>query len=136
MNPQFRIGWWALAIYLSVGLALEALHAFKVGWYFDAGNATRRLMFTLGHAHGTLLALVNIAAGAMPRLVPGYELARSAANALTGAVVILPLGFFLGGVSVHDGDPGIGVLLVPLGGLLLLYGVFRVAKDLSKGSKK
>ena len=32
---------------------------------------------------------------------------------LLGALVLLPLGFFLGGVFIYGGDPGIGVILVP-----------------------
>lgn len=57
-------GWCFLHLYLFVGLLLEALHGFKFGWYLDVDNEMRRLMLTLGHAHGTLFALVNIAAGA------------------------------------------------------------------------
>ena len=59
---NLRFGWWSLLVFLSLGGVLETLHGFKVGWYVDVGNETRRLMFTLAHAHGTLLALVNIAA--------------------------------------------------------------------------
>jgi hypothetical protein len=32
----------------------------------------------------------------------------------------IPAGFFLGGAVVHGADPGLGILLVPLGALLLL----------------
>ena len=135
MNPRdrnLRFGWWALLVYLTLGVGLEGLHGFKLGWYLDVGNEMRRLMFTLAHAHGTLLALVNIAAGLTARAVPGFVLAPSAAGALRWANLILPTGFFLGGVWIHDGDPGLGVLLVPVGALLLLYGVWRAARDLAK----
>ena len=132
MNSQFRVGWWSLALYLTLGIVLEAFHGLKLGWYLDAGNETRRLMFTLGHAHGTLLALVNLAAGAMPRLLEGFQLPRGAGGALTGATAMLPLGFFLGGISVHGGDPGFGIVLVPIGAVLLLYGVVRIACAVSR----
>jgi hypothetical protein len=42
--------------------------------------------------------------------------------------VCLPGGFFLGGVSFYSGDPGLGVLLVPVGAVLLLAGVFMTAR--------
>ena len=58
-DRNLRFGWWSLLVFLCVGAVLEALHGFKIGWYVDVGNETRRLMFTLAHAHGTLLALVN-----------------------------------------------------------------------------
>ena len=58
---HLQIGWWALLVFLSVGLVLEALHGLKVGLYLDVSNETRRLMWRLAHAHGTLLALVNLA---------------------------------------------------------------------------
>ena len=131
-DRQLRFGWWALVAYLTLGLALEALHGLKLGWYLDVGHEIRRLMFTLAHAHGTLLALVNIAAGLTARSVKGFELAPSASHALLWAGVLLPAGFFLGGVVIHDGDPGIGIIFVPIGGLLLLYGVARVERDLSR----
>jgi len=49
---HLRFGWWALLGFLTVGLVLEAFHGFKVGLYLDVPNQTRRLMWTLGHAHG------------------------------------------------------------------------------------
>ena len=131
-DRQLRFGWWALLAYLTLGIALEALHGFKLGWYLDVGHEMRRLMFTLAHAHGTLLALVNIAAGLTARAVKGFELAASASWSLLWAALLLPAGFFLGGVVIHDGDPGVGIILVPIGALLLLYGVGRVARDLSR----
>jgi hypothetical protein len=63
LDRNLRFGWWSLLIFLSLGGGLEILHGFKIGWYVDVANDMRRLMFTLAHAHGTALALVNIAAG-------------------------------------------------------------------------
>src|SRR5256885_1444530 len=82
-----RFGWWALLVYLSLGLTVEALHGFKAAWYLDVGNDTRRLMFTLGHALGTALALVNIVAGLTARGL-GLVLAPSAAGSLRWAAVL------------------------------------------------
>jgi hypothetical protein len=111
---------------------LETLHGFKLGWYLDVGQEMRRLMFTLAHAHGTLLALVNIAAGLTMRAVKGFELTQGASRSLLWGAVLLPAGFFLGGLVIHGGDPGLGILLAPVGALLLLYGVGRAAWDLSR----
>src|SRR5438874_3781435 len=131
-DRNLRFGWWSLLVFLSLGGVLETLHGFKVGWYVDVGNETRRLMFTLAHAHGTLLALVNIAAGLTGRKVDRFGLRPSVSLALIWAAILLPAGFFLGGIVIYDGDPGLGVWLVPIGALLLFYSVARVAIDLSK----
>jgi hypothetical protein len=131
-DRQLRFGWRALLAYLLLGIVLETLHGFKVAWYLDVGHEMRRLMFTLAHAHGTLFALINIAAGLTARSVKGFELAAPASWALLWAALLLPAGFFLGGVVIHEGDPGLGILLVPVGALLLLYGVGRVARDLAR----
>ena len=131
-DRNLRFGWWSLLVYLSLGLTLETLHGFKIGWYLDVGNEIRRLMFTLGHAHGTALALVSIAAGLTARNVKGFELRPSVSFALIWAAILLPGGFFLGGIVTYGGDPGLGVWLVPVGALLLFYGVARFAIDLSK----
>ena len=131
-DRHLRFGWWSLLVFLSLGLTLESLHGFKVGWYLDVGNEVRRLMFTLAHAHGTLLALVNIAAGLTARNVDGFELRPSVSFALIWAAILLPAGFLLGGIVIYDGDPSLGVWLVPVGALLLFYSVARIALDLSK----
>jgi len=131
-DRNLRFGWWSLLVFLSLGAILEALHGFKIGWYVDVGNETRRLMFTLAHAHGTLLALVNIVAGLTARIVERFTLRSSVSFALIWAAILLPAGFFLGGIVTYDGDPGLGVWLVPVGAALLLYGIARIALDLSK----
>ncbi len=135
MNPSdrhLRYGWWSLFIFLALGVLLETLHGFKIGWYPNVDVEIRRLMFTLAHAHGTLLALVNIALGLTLRSVKGCELTRGASLAILWGSALLPAGFFLGGIIIHDGDPGLGVLLVPIGALLLLYGVYSVARALGR----
>src|SRR5881296_244551 len=98
VERNLRFGWWSLLIFLSLGAVLEALHGFKVRWYVDVGNETRRLMFTLAHAHGTLLALVNIVAGLSGRIVERFTLRSSVSFALIWAAILLPAGFFLGGI--------------------------------------
>jgi len=131
-DRHLRHGWWALFVFLTLGVMLETLHGFKIGWYLDANAEIRRLMFTLAHAHGTLLALVNIAAGVTLRVVEGFDLEKNVSRALIWGSPILPLGFFLGGIVIHEGDPGLGVLLVPIGAFMLVYGTACAARNLSK----
>ncbi len=130
---HLRFGWSALALYICLGIVLETMHGFKIGWYLDVGNEARRLMFTLGHFHGTMLSLVNIAAGLTIRSVDEFRLRPSVSWALIGAAILLPGGFLLGGFVTYDGDPGSGVWLVPIGALLMLYGVIGFALGFPRG---
>jgi hypothetical protein len=113
-----------------LGLVLESLHGFKVPAYLDASNETRRLMWTLAHAHGTLLSLVHVIFGLSVRVAPEMS-ARSRpliSWCLIGASLLLPGGFFLGGVVFYGGDPGIAVLLVPVGAASMMIAVFLLAR--------
>ncbi len=129
-DQHLRFGWWSLFAFLALGLVLETLHGFKLAWYLNVDVEMRRLMFTLAHAHGALFGLVNIAAGLTLRGVKGLELTRDTSLALRWGSLLLPVGFLLGGFGIHDGDPGLGVALVPVGALLALYGVGRFAQAL------
>lgn len=125
---HLRLGWACLALFVLLGMTLEALHAFKIGVYLDVDNSTRRFMWTLAHAHGTLLALINLAFVALyDRLPLPPRRAVTVSHLLTGATVLVPGGFFLGGVRFHGGDPGLGVLLVPLGGTMLVIALSAIA---------
>lgn len=118
---HFRFGWWTLLLFACIGLGLEALHGFKVAYYLDVANETRRLMWRLGHAHGVLLALVHVGCGAtLHAMAPTGRLVLVASRALVGASLLLPVGFLLAGFGPHGGDPGPGVALVPLGAACLL----------------
>src|SRR5438045_6924546 len=105
--------WCSLLVFLSLGGVLETLHGFKVGWYVDVGNEMRQLMFTLAHAHGTALALVNIVAGLTARSVEQFEIRPSVSFCLIWAGLLFPVGFFLGGGVSFGADPGLGICLVP-----------------------
>lgn len=122
-----RFGLWALLAYLSLGLALEALHGFKVRWYLEF--ETRRLLWTLAHAHGVLLSVLTIGLGMLLRAQRDSAASwpRAASACLIAATVLLPGGFLLGGIYVYGGDPGAGVVLSPLGGALLFAGVLLTA---------
>jgi hypothetical protein len=129
-----RLGWWTLLVFIVLGSLLEAFHGFKVQWYLAVTNETRRHLWTLAHAHGTLLALVNIAFGLTLRARPRVAAAPRAlaSRALFVATALLPGGFFLGGSMIYAGDPGLGVLLVPLGAALLALAVFLTAREVAK----
>ena len=133
---HFRIGWWALLAFLTLGLVLESLHAFKVGWYLDVSNDIRRLMWTLAHTHGTLLSILNIVFALSMRQLGSWSDGTRvlASRCLLGALFLLPTGFFLGGIFIHQGDPGLGVILVPPGALLLWVAVFCTARAASRGT--
>ena len=93
-------------------------------------------MWTLAHAHGTLLSLVHILFGLSVRVAPDMG-ARShplISWCLIGASLLLPGGFFLGGAVFYGGDPGVGVLLVPLGAVSMMIAVFFLARMASTGS--
>ena len=127
---HLRFGWWSLLSFLILGFVLELLHGFKAGLYLDVSNETRRLMWTLAHAHGALLGLVHILYALCLRLFPG--LAAGALGpisvSLVGASIVLPGGFFLGGLRFYGGDPGLGILAVPMGATLLVIAVFLIAR--------
>lgn len=117
-------GWFLLAVFLPLGLTLESLHALKVPAYL--GSSLRRELWTLAHAHGNLLGLVCLAFAALgQRSIPEDQARKSVSVWLRTGAVLMPAGFFLGGILNHEGDPSWGILLVPVGGLCLLYALVR-----------
>lgn len=129
---HLRLGWWAVFVFIAMGIALETMHGLKLGYYLDLANATRRHMWTLAHAHGTLLGLINIGFALSLKslgetdLEEGWQ--RRASIAMLVATLMIPSGFALGGLIVFGGDPGLNVMLVPLGGFALLYAVWLTAR--------
>ncbi len=125
---HLRYGWCSLLLFICLGVVLESLHGFKVAWYLDVGTEPRRLMWRLAHAHGTFLSLVHIAYAATLHARPNVAFATSFASAaLIAASILMPAGFFLGGTVIYGGDPGVGILLLPVGALLLVTAVLSVA---------
>ena len=130
LDSTFRETRISLLVFLSIGIGLETMHGLKVGWYLNAGEEVRRLLLTLAHAHGVLLALVNLAFATTVQLVPGLDRSaiRIASPCLIAAAVALPMGFFLGGLVTYGGDPGLGIFLVPPAAVVLFVGVAIVAR--------
>jgi hypothetical protein len=145
VRRHLRVGWWSLFWFGVAGLALETLHGFKVSAYLDAASDARRLMWTLAHAHGTLLGVVHVLFAVSLRTFPDFAVARRrlVSLSLLWATVLLPGGFLLGGVFVYGGDPGLGVLVVPFGAVLFLLAALLLgrasaevsAADAPRGSK-
>jgi hypothetical protein len=131
---HLRAGWIGLLVFLTIGIVLETLHGLKMEFYLDPRNGTRRLMWTLAHAHGTLFSLVNIGFAVSVNLLRSKQgkLLAVASRCLLGGLVVLPLGFFLGGCWLYGGDPGVGVFVVPVGALLMLAGVGTMVMVLSR----
>jgi hypothetical protein len=134
VHLHLLVGWWSLFVFSALGLALETMHGLKVQAYLNVSNETRRLMWTLAHAHGSLVGLVHIAFAVSLPALPGLSAPRqqTVSRALVGATILLPGGFFLGGVRFYAGDPGIGVALVPVGAAFLLLATFLVARAVAR----
>lgn len=81
-------------------------------------------MWTLAHAHGLLLSFLY--------LLVSSHLGRPN-RAFVAGVVLLPLGFFLGGIAPTETDPFVGVYLAPVGALLLLWGYGQMVANAWKG---
>lgn len=131
-------GWWSLVVFVLLGFVLETLHGFKVGWYLDLANETRRHLFTLAHAHGTLLGLVHLAFATTESagLPAPPQRVRLASALFVAASLLLPGGFFLGGLDPRGGDPGFGVLAAPFGAAALFGAVFLTALDASTSARR
>ena len=129
-------GWWALLFFLSLGFALEVMHGLKLRWYLDVSNETRRLVWTLAHAHGALIGVLHIGFAVTLPYLPDWP-ARSrdlASKLLTAGGILMPGGFFLGGFGIYDGDPGLGVFFSPIGGFMLLASILITAMGVQRYS--
>jgi hypothetical protein len=119
-------GWILLAVFLPLGMTLETLHAIKLPVYL--GSPLRRELWTLAHAHGNLLGILCLVFASLgERAIPDEAARQTISKSLCAGAVLMPVGFFLGGVQNSEGDPSLGILLVPLGGLFLLCALVRAA---------
>ena len=113
-RAHLRLGWLSLLVGVVAGVVVEGLLGFR--WAGIVSDPLRRELLRLAHFHAGLLGLVNLvyAGFAEP---PGVSarLRRTASRALRWGTVALPSGFLLGGLWHPEGDPGLGIVLVPLG---------------------
>jgi len=131
VRRHLQFGWWSLLCFLSLGIMLEMLWGFRADWYVKDEFFMRRLLWTLGHAHGALFGLIHVAYALTMNAAPdGFSQTRRISSpCLVGASILMPGGFFLGGIFLHGqgGDPGMGVFLSPVGALLLFVAVLLSA---------
>ena len=121
-----RFGWVMLAVFLTLGLVLEAFHLVKLPFYLDV--RLRRELWTLAHTHGTLFGAVNILFGLSAlRRIPNAARRALASKLLRVGALMVPTGFLLGGVGAAEGDPSLAIVLVPVGALLALVAVVMTA---------
>jgi len=120
-QKHFNFGWWSLLFFLSLGAILEVLHGFKVSWYIDNSNETRRFLFTLAHAHGSLLAILNlIFAISLEKFTNIAGRLKLISLGLLLSSILLPVGFLLGGIAIYGSDPGIGIILAIVGAVIFI----------------
>jgi len=128
VRRHFLLGWIFVPTFMLLGLTLETLHGFKVQWYLSVANETRRFLWTLAHAHGVLLGVVNIVfALSLHVTATSGRLSETASKLLLFGSLLLPAGFLLGGVVIHGGDPGIFIVLSPVGGALVAVAMVLAA---------
>ncbi len=124
--------WLSIAIWMSFGLLLESLIGYRVPAYLR--DELRREIFRLAHTHGALLNLVLLGAA----LSIDRELVRPSKMGLLSlrlGAVLMPVGFLLGGIWHTEGEPGIGVWLAPLGGVMVILGAVDLAISAFKRRK-
>jgi len=124
---HLRVGWTALLVFAALGTTLELLHAFKAPWYLGVASESRRFLFTLAHVHGAALGLVNLALAATCRLLARPPHAAASPSLIAGTLLV-PGGFFAGGLFAHACDPGLGSVLIPPGALLVLVALALIAR--------
>jgi hypothetical protein len=125
IRTTLRAGWLLLAISLPLGVTLEALHGFKVQAYL--ASEMRREMWRLAHAHGTLLGILCLVSALVAEVHIAEAIRPRVLAMVRWGAALMPLGFFLGGVLNSEGDPSLGILLVPVGAVLLVVALVRVA---------
>lgn len=117
-----RLGWTMIAVFLAMGLVLESFHLVKLPQYLDV--RLRRELWTLAHAHGTLLGAINVLfALSARRMIADAGRRLRAARLVSLGSVLVPAGFLLGGLVPAEGDPSPAIVLVPAGALLALLGL-------------
>jgi hypothetical protein len=128
VSPERHLRWSLalLAVFLASGLWLEAMLGLRLHGWADA--PLRREFLRLGHAHGGLLALLNVAlAWSLGQLgTPAAWAGKIRIAAWLGALLV-GVGFIVGGLTHGPTDPGPPILIVPAGALMLLSALVATA---------
>ncbi|MGH8460423.1 MAG: hypothetical protein ACRESS_02335 [Stenotrophobium sp.] len=127
VRASVRYGWTMLAVFMLGGLTLALLLSIKFSPYIAV--PIRRELWALAHAHGALLALINLPFAAFaPACIPDERKRRFAGFMLRWGSFIMPLGFFLGGLwPSTEGEPSPLIALVFLGGLMVIHAMAACA---------
>jgi peptidoglycan/LPS O-acetylase OafA/YrhL len=125
-SAHLRASLWCVAAFLAMGMWLEAMFGLRVEGVMN--DPIRREFLRLGHAHGGLLALLNVAlAWALLRLgTPEAWASRIRVAAWLGSLLV-GVGFVGGGLVHGPTDPGPAVLLVPAGALMVVASLVATA---------
>jgi len=116
--------WLSIAVWMSFGLLLESLIGYRVPAYLR--DDLRREIFRLAHTHGALLNIVLLGAAlAIDRRLVCPS--KAGLWSLRIGAILMPVGFLLGGIWHTESEPGIGVWLAPLGGVLVILGAVNLA---------
>lgn len=133
-NGHLRATLVLIALFLGLGLVLEALAAFRVAAWMN--DAQLRSFVVLGHAHGGVLGLLNLGLSyALSRL--GIESGRAGIIRLAAwlGAALVGCGFIVGGLTHGPTDPGPAILVVPAGALMLLGALVSTATSTSGRSR-
>jgi hypothetical protein len=114
----------SIAVWMTFGLLLEGFLGYKIPGYLL--DQTRRELFRLAHAHGTLLGVLLLAVALVTDRL-AITPPRAAQMALRIGVVLLPLGFLLAGIWHYESDPGFAIWLVPPSALLVIFSLVAIA---------
>ena len=125
-DRHLRLSIALIAVFLAMGLWLEAMYGLRAeGWVDDP---LRREFLRLGHAHGALLGLVNVAlAWGCERLQTPAAWASKIRLAAWSGAMLVGVGFVAGGLLHGPTDPGLPILAVPAGALMVLTSSVAVA---------
>ncbi len=85
-------------------------------------------MFTLAHAHGALLAIINIIfALSIEKIGNLGNYIKFISPGLILSSILLPSGFLLGGLAIYGGDPGVGIILAVIGAISFVITIGLIA---------
>ncbi|TPV93578.1 MAG: hypothetical protein B7733_19765 [Myxococcales bacterium FL481] len=118
-SSHLRASLAAMAVFLAMGLWLEAMFGLRAQGWIDV--PFRREFLRLGHAHGAILGLANVAlAFSLQRLGTPCRWARRARAAGLFGAGLVGLGFCAGGLWPAPAGPGNWVYAVPVGAISTL----------------
>jgi len=117
-------GWIGLAVFMSFGLLFEGLIGYRSPAYLN--DPMRRELLRLAHAHGTILSLLLLVADQYLRSRQ-IDLPAAAMLSLRIGAAVMPFGFLLGAIWHAETDPNFLIILSPIGGVMLIFGVVAIA---------